>query len=940
MDSRPSGTVTFLFSDVAGSTRLWESDRRGMASSLASHDRILASAITAGGGYVFSTAGDSFAAAFSTPSAAVTAALEAQIGLLAESWEGPPILVRMGVHTGTSYERGGDYFGPDVNRANRVMTAANGGQILVSGATAELVADLIVAPMALEDRGLHPLKDLDRPEHLFEVRHPDLPPVSEPLRTAPIELLHLPVQLSSFVGREAEVEQVTALVEESRLVTLTGVGGTGKTRLAIEVASRIESPFPDGVWMVGLADVSDPAHVVNEMAELWGLRPGEGMGLIQVIKAHLARRTLLIVLDNCEHVLEAAAGLAAELLASSPGLKILATSRETLGVPGEAVYRVPSLGLPGEGSDLAGSESVRLFVDRATQMKPGFRPSPDELEAIARICRRLDGIPLGIELAAARISTLTIFDLADRLDESFRVLTAASKTGVRRQRTMEAAIAWSYDLLGDEEAALFRRLSVFAGGFDLAAAEVMGGEDVFDLLDQLVDKSLVIADHQDRLSRFRLLEPIRQYGGQRLIASGEWDETRLLHAEHFAAWVDAIEPRVRGQHQAEANHALLLEIDNIRSALGTFLDRGEVERFFEIGFDLNWFWSQSSLQVEGRDILVEALVEHGGEVSPAIAARAWLVAALLATFLTDPEATHYADRGLEAARTADDDALVGWLTLTRGMTYANLVGTEEADDWMEEGRELIAENPDRPLWDPAFDDALVDFMLAFGQAGAPKEPREHVSRAISKALALGDGYLAAAGMMTSTYLIGSGHDDWVLANLRSSIEILRDLGSRHGLGHALYYHGSVRQQLGLETPIDDLADAARILAEVGDLPCSTRSGARAIRGLLDSGRLDEAATQLGAAADRLLLFHREVHAGLPGLGVRLALARGDLTSAARLLGQVQENQVGATPSEIAGFRSEIESGLRQSEREVLFAEGAAADYRRVLHWIRELAPLS
>ncbi|MGH8947460.1 MAG: ATP-binding protein, partial [Acidimicrobiia bacterium] len=395
MDSRPSGTVSFLFSDVAGSTRLWEEDRDGMATSLAAHDRIIKTVVADLDGYVFSSAGDSFAAAFTSPLAALTAAMRAQLGLLAERWSGPPIRVRMGVHTGTSYERAGDYFGPDVNRAARVMTAANGGQILVSGATAELTAELVEAPMELTDRGVHPLRDLERPEHLFELLHPDLPEVTEPLRTEPIERVHLPAQLTSFVGRSADLEEVHALIQSNRLVTLTGVGGTGKTRLAVEVAGAMEDDFPDGVWLAGLADIADPALVVNEVAEVWGLRPGEGMGLIQVIKAHLARKKLLLLVDNCEHVLEAAAAIVAEMLGSSPGLSILATSRETLGVAGEVVYRVSSLGLPIGESDLAKSESVHLFLDRATMMKPDLAPSPTDLSAIARICRRLDGIPLG-----------------------------------------------------------------------------------------------------------------------------------------------------------------------------------------------------------------------------------------------------------------------------------------------------------------------------------------------------------------------------------------------------------------------------------------------------------------------------------------------------------------------------------------------------------------
>jgi predicted ATPase/class 3 adenylate cyclase len=926
-----------MFSDVVGSTRLWEANREGMAASLAAHDRILEATIGALNGYVFSTAGDSFAAAFPTPTDALNAAIEAQLGLLNETWPGPPIRIRIGVHTGTSYERAGDYFGPDVNRAARVMAAANAGQVLVSSATAELVGDMIEPPVALVDRGVHALKDLERPEHIFELRHPDLPEISDPLRTALVERVHLPAPLTSFVGRGAELDALAALVGSSRLVTLTGVGGAGKTRLALEAASGLGEMFPDGVWMATLADISDPGLVVNEIAEVWGLRPGDGMGLPQVVKAYLASRTLLLILDNCEHVLGAAATLAGDLLASSPGLSILATSRETLGVPGETVYRVPSLGLPSGGSDLASSESVRLFIDRAALARPGFVPTAGELEAIARICRRLDGIPLGIELAAARIRTLTITDLATRLDESFRVLTAASKTAVRRQRTLENTIGWSYDLLSDEEAAMFRRLSVFAGGFDLNAAEVVGREaEVIDLLDQLVDKSLVVAWQEGQTSRFRLLEPIRQYGQLRLDEAGETENARAAHAEHFASRVAAIAPRVRGLEQAQANRELLTEADNTRAALATFLENGEIDRFLQVCFDLTWFWAQSSMHVEGRDTLVNALARYGEAASPSSAARAWLEATLLATFLTDPAATDFADSGLVSARVSGDETLVGWLTLARGMAYSNLVGNEEAEAWMADGRRMVSTDPAAPMWDPAWDQALVEFMLAFGQAGSPDERAEHVAQAINGALEIGDGYLAAAGMMTSTSLIGTGKDDWVLANLSRSVEILADLGSRHGLGHALYYHGGAVQDLGKGTPIDDLRDASRILAEVGDLPCSTRSAARAIRSLIDQGRIEEAKDQLTVTADRLLLSDDEVHAGLPALALRLAIEEGDIETAARFLGHIEPNRFGISKEALGDARARVESALPDEDLKRLEAVGAAADYRRVLTWIRDI----
>jgi hypothetical protein len=397
--------------------------------------------------------------------------------------------------------------------------------------------------------------------------------------------------------------------------------------------------------------------------------------------------------------------------------------------------------------------------------------------------------------------------------------------------------------------------------------------------------------------------------------------------------VEEIAPSLRGPDQRQANRDLLLENDNIRAAMSTLLDRGEIDRFLDIGFDLTWFWAQSSLQVEGRDLLVAALRSAGTEASPAVAARAWLAASLLATFLTDPAAVGYADLGLESARRAGTDSLVGWLTLARGMTYSNLVGHQDAGGWMEEGRRMVAENRDPPMWDPEWDQAIIEFMLAFGQTGSPDERREHVEEAISKALAVGDGYLAAAAMMTSAGHIGSGHDGWVLANLRQSIEILGDLGSRHGLGHALYYLGAVTQDLGLGAATDDLAEAAEILAEVGDLPCSARSGARSIRSLIDAGRLEEARAELTSVAQRLLLFDREVHAGIPAQALRLALAEGDLSAAARFLGSVEQKRVGAGVDDMARFREEVERGLSAPERDPLIAEGAGADYRTVLRWI-------
>ena len=937
--ARPSGTVAFLFTDIAGSTRLWDADRVGMAASLAAHDRILRAAIEGRGGYVFSTAGDSFGAAFATAGDAVAAALEAQLGLLAESWAGPAIRVRMGVHVGSSQERDGNYFGPDVNRAARLMSAANGGQILVSGATAALLtAGPVSRAATLADLGVHDLKDLDRPEHLFEIRHPDLPEVAEPIRTADAARVHLPARLTSFIGREAEIEEVAGLLGSARLVTLTGAGGTGKTSLAAEAASRGQDAFPDGVWMAELGPVADPSLVVNAVAEVWGLRPGEGARLIQVVKAHLEGRRLLLVVDNCEHVLAAASALVAEVLAAAPGLSVLATSRESLGIPGEAVYRVPSLRLP-EAGDATGSEAVRLFLDRAAA-QAGFSPAPDDLEAIVRICRRLDGIPLGIELAAARVRVLGPTELADRLDDSFRILAGGSKAAPARQRTLQTAIDWSYDLLDPAEAALFRRLSVFAGGFDLDAAEVAGTAagidpvDVVDLLDQLVDKSLVVTSRLGGGTRFRLLEPIREYGQERLVAAGEWDAARLAHARHYAGLAAATAPRLLGPEQVQANDDLLLEIDNLRFALSTLLAEGPIEEFLETCFRLLWFWGQSSLQVEGREILLRGLRSRGDEAVPGVAARAWWAASMLAVYLTDPHAVDYAERGLERARESGDDGLIGWLMIALGNAVANVGGGRGSEEWLVEGRRLALEHRGSPLWGPEWDAVMLDFFAVFAKSGSPEERRVVLTGAVARARALGDGYIAGSLLSTARNLWGEGDDDWVLARIEEGVGILRSLGFRHGLGHALFYLGEGRRALGRPGGAEPLAEAVAMLADVGDIPCATWSAAELIGGLLDEGRIGEAGEHLAAAAGRLLLFEREVDSDLVVLACRWALAAGNTAAAARFLGHAGRRQAGGG---LERCRNQVEEALAGAEGSRLIEEGAAADHRTVLGWIQRAA---
>ncbi|MGH9170491.1 MAG: ATP-binding protein [Acidimicrobiales bacterium] len=575
----PSGTVTLLFTDVEGSTRLWEAEPEAMGTALRRHDELLRGAITDAGGYVFKTVGDAFCAAFSTPQAAVAAVLASQRGLAAEQWPTQrPIKVRMALHTGVCEEREGDYFGPVVNRTARLEAVAHGGQVLISGATAELLAPTLPGGAALRDMGVHRLKDLGRAEQVFQLEATSLVSEFPPLRSLDNPELpnNLPILLSPFVGRNEELVAVGQLVATSRLVTLTGAGGSGKTRLALHAAADVLGGR--GVFLVELATVSDPEHLPAAVALAVGLKDQAG-GVAAVVEA-LSDQELLLVLDNCEHLIDASAKFVDLVSRRCPKVSILATSREPLGVDGERVYRVPSLSLPPQDSDtvadLDGSDAVRLFVERAGAQDPGFVLDEMDAAMVASICRRLDGIPLALELAAARLSAMSLTHLHDRLDQRFRLLTGGSRNALPRQQTLQAMVDWSFDLLHGKEKDVLRRLSVFVGGFELEGAEavcVVGEIDVFDvadLLGSLVDKSLVVADRSAGDVRYRLLETIRQYCSQDLLKSGGEAEVLQARDRHAAFYLDLAETGARqqtGKAEIDWLKHLDTEWDNLRAAL-------------------------------------------------------------------------------------------------------------------------------------------------------------------------------------------------------------------------------------------------------------------------------------------------------------------------------------------------------------------------------------
>ena len=622
MSYRPTGTVTFLFTDIEGSTRLWERSPKVMQSALIRHDQILSDAVEEGGGYVFKTVGDAFCCAFTTATDALEATLAAQRALFAEEWnvEGG-LRDRMALHTGVAEERDGDYFGPPVNRVARLLHAAHGGQVLLSAATHEMVRDQLPEEVSLRDLGEQRLKDLFRPERVFQLTAPGLPSEFPPLRTLGAMLNNLPLQPTPLVGRVREVEEVAErlLSEQVRLLTLTGPGGTGKTRLALQSAADLSEQFDDGVFFVSLATITDPELVPSAIAEPLGVRESAEQTLDESLKSYLRDKRLLLILDNFEHVLEGAQ-IVGELVGACPNLKVLATSRIPLRLYGEWEYPVPPLSLPDARvlpplKVLTQYEAVKLFVERARAVKEDFEVTNENAPAVAEICARLDGLPLAIELAAARIRILPPQVMLLRLSNRLKFLKGGSRDLPARQQTLRGTIDWSYDLLPDEEKTLFGRLSVFSGGRTLEAIEEVcdpdGDIDALEGVESLLEKSLIRQEEPDGEPRFAMLETVQEYASEKLEESGEAGKIKGAHAEFYLALAERANAELRGPDQLEWLQRLDTEHDNMRAALRWELQQGETELMLRLGGALWLFWSVRGHYGEGRHWLEEALAMDG-----------------------------------------------------------------------------------------------------------------------------------------------------------------------------------------------------------------------------------------------------------------------------------------------------------------------------------------
>jgi predicted ATPase/class 3 adenylate cyclase/DNA-binding CsgD family transcriptional regulator len=886
-----SGMVTLLFTDVEGSVRLWEADPEAMAEASARHNGLVREQIEAGGGWVFTAVGETFRAGFADPAAALASAVALQWAVSAERWpSGSPIRVRVALHAGACVEREGGYVGPVVNRAARMLAIGHGGQILLSGGAYELLAGQLPGGIGFLDLGEHRLKDLGRAERVFQVTGPGLAERFGPLRSLDDPALrhNLPSQATSFVGRAAEVAELRALVAEgSRLVTITGPGGIGKSRLALQVAAEALDGGGDGVWLVELAPVADPELVARTMADVLQVREEPGRPVLDTLADAVGDRHLLVVLDNTEHVLGAAAKLADTMMRSCPRTCLLVTSREPLGTSGEHVFRVPPLPVPPAGlaapGPLATYESVQLFTEHALMHRQGFALDDANAAAVAAVCVRLDGIPLALELAAARLGSLSVPEISSRLGQRFRLLTGGSRTALPRHQTLRALIDWSYDLLNPGEQLLLDRLSVFAGGWTLEAAEAVtpaGGTEEWQALDHLaavVDKSLVQAEETHGSTRYRLLETVRHYAAERLARrpGSELCETRSAHRDYYLALVETADTQLRGPDEAAWLDRVEAEFDNIRAAMAFSLaDPDSAEPGLRLATGLHRF---CIMRGHGREVLkaLNALLGRPDARMPTRArARALTVGChLLDYFGDDPAPSSMVSEALKIARDLADEAVAAdalaqlcWLSFEHGDLPAALAQIDEAVGLA------------RAAGDPRLIAYILSRRAVFeSEAGDLNAAFADNNEAVTLSRAAGDNYRLA---ITLANLGFDEHAAGELAAARAHLQEASTLADNHGYQNM---STGLRQNLGLV----DLMDA-----DPGSARCH----------FLDS--LDTA---------RLTGVKAYVHGALLGLALATG-ADGDPTIAATLHGVADEHYEQAG----RGFEA-IEAGLRARDHAQLRA---------------------
>ena len=781
-----SAVTTFLFADIEGSTRLWAREPERMRLALASHDVLARAAVEGHRGTVVKMTGDGVYAAFGDPIDAVHAALQLQQALLDPMATADiPLRVRCGLHVAVVERRDDDYFGNAVNRAARIMGAAHGGQVLLSQAVALLVAERLPSGVALYELGTVHLRDLAGTERIYQLTHPGLRRDFPAVRSLEATPNNLPQQVTSFIGREDELAEVKASLAKSRLLTLVGAGGLGKTRLSLQVGADVLDDFPDGVWFVELAPLADARLVPQAVASVLGVKEEAGHGIAEALLKHVEDRQLLLLLDNCEHLASACAALVKELLRVGPQLKVLASGREPLQVAGEKTYPLSSLRLPDPQqratvATLTQSAAARLFVDRAMAAQPTFRVTEANATAIADICCRLDGIPLALELAAARTRSLSVETMAARLSDRFRLLTGGDRTALPRQQTLRACIDWSYDLLTDTERVLLRRLAVFAAGWTLAAAESVGAggtvdaSDILDLTDRLVQKSLVEFDAED--GRYRLLETVRQYAQERLDQAGEGSLTRTRHLTFYVALAQKSFWKILGPEQRAWMSRLDLERENLLAA-HAWCDHAEEggESGLRLVSAVRNYWLHAGLLELGYRVTVEALARTTAQHRNLTRCWALQAAGLLSFWLGSyGEAAQFAQESLSIARDIGETRWIGFVLILTGMVAQARGERALAREFLEEALVRSRECNDKGQFAQALH-ALAEFHRAQGSLDAA-EPLYEEALVLQRGL--GDSYESAICLLNlARVAIQRNSADRARAMLLEALAIAAEIGS-------------------------------------------------------------------------------------------------------------------------------------------------------------------
>jgi len=864
-----SAPLTFLFTDVENSSSLWEQSRDAMRTALARHDELLHRVIESHGGRVVKDTGDGVMAVFESPSQGIEAALEAQRAIVATSWPEAtgPLRVRMGLHTGESHERDGDFFGSTLNRAARVMGIGHGGQILVSEATKSLIDGALPPDVSLAGLGEHRLKGIVAPATVYQLKHPDLPIDFPPLRSLSVLQHNLPVQLSSFVGREQELSDVRAVLANTRLLTLLGSGGMGKTRLMLQIGEEVVDQYADGVWMVELAPVSDPARIPERIAATFRVQEQPGRPMADAIVDFLRHKHMLLLLDNAEHLVTEAAAVAQMLLEKCPRLEILATSREPLLIPGETTLRLSNLSLPGAADDpdlVAEADAVRLFLERARTVRPDFAVTGANSSVVAEIVRRLDGIPLALELAAARLRMLSVNQIAERLEDRFRLLTGGRRTAVPRQQTLQATIAWSWDLLDEIDRLLLARLAVFSGGWSLEAAQAVTSDDevdeyeVLDTLEHLVDKSLVVAQfNPDGEARYGMLESIRSYATDRLADSGTVEVFRRRHAHYYSAWSEEAAPQLLRGEAAEWARRMTADADNLRTALKWLLEH-EPDAALRMGgvlFEREALWmtpreARSWLE-PAVDMARERIRQNEAAVDGSDFVRALTALGSAQGMMGDPVA---ADRTLleaiDRGRRGGDMRRVAFAVAIRTLQ----VLFKMPPGWVAEVEDTIAMSRAE-----GYDAELATLLLVVGYYRSfGEEPRAALPywrEGIEIISALDNHHIFMADRIRVFAAVLEGDIPEAKRQGRIWVDNARNLGARRSLAQGLSELAHVLRRSGeLAEAKERYREAITIWQEVGQLPAVAHELECLAYIATIEGEYDQAASLIGAAAaarDRL-----------------------------------------------------------------------------------------